>query len=139
MHITHVRIKSGAKVLLFLHIRKFLVPFLQKTCILPHSMSKNEEASLPERVRNESGTLYTRIQLDIAPNDTPNIPKGYPKDTTIKLVNTCFILYIRSIYTFCCLLSEFWHEVCRERDKRPQALPAKGIRNKDNIVPTLKR
>ncbi len=34
-------------------------------------------------------------------------------------------------------MPEFWHEVCRERDKRPQALPAKGIRNKDNIVPTL--
>lgn len=34
-------------------------------------------------------------------------------------------------------MDSIWHEVCRERDKRPQALPAKGIRNKDNIVPTL--
>ena len=29
-------------------------------------------------------------------------------------------------------MDSIWHEVCRERDKRPQALPAKGIRNKDN-------
>ena len=77
MHITYMRIKSAAKLVFFLHIRKFLVPFLQKTCILPHSMSKNEEAPLPERVRNVVHTYPTRYRAKGYHKHTQRIPQGY--------------------------------------------------------------
>ena len=52
------------------------------------------------RVQFGAITHLSRFNYDIAPKDTHNIPKGYPKDTDLILVKWRFILYILRIYTF---------------------------------------
>ena len=87
---------NSAFLALFSHLSN-LLPFASFAPPTDPSRSSHRPVSLLPPTRLGPSSTRPRINLDIIPKDTPNLPKGYPKDTTPILSKTsqkCHIYYI---------------------------------------------